>query len=368
MIVAAFAQIFFIAGTGTDTCKQFNNDNSTSSSEEPSSAPSVAPSECWPSEPEPWQCRARSSYLQSFGMVLTTDFEFLEWSNKDEENDMLYLRIISFAFGLIVGILLLNILIAVVNNVFTKVSEESEDAFWTTRMDFMVEVNMIVNSIAQFNSIARLFNCENDGDDKILRRHQIVDKVAVRKAFGEYDDEWMKKVCTEEDLEKFYKWWYYSWKQETPALKTRLWYYYRHASFTEIVYPSKVYQNVLFGVKYDQEIKGAKFVIAMLMSLFHFMLAVIAVITVFLLGLFSFGILWPTEMNKMLFFGPIDSKTPEVMRNEQASPNLVEKSKIDMLEQQMVYLKQQNADIKEQNADIKQQMAHMLRLLSLKSR
>lgn len=54
----------------------------------------------------------------------------MDWST---DLDTAMLTIISFLFAMVVGILLLNILIAVVNNVFTKVSEESEAAFWKTR-------------------------------------------------------------------------------------------------------------------------------------------------------------------------------------------------------------------------------------------
>ncbi len=218
MLVLAFSQAFFIASTGTETCMSFLNDGDVTDDD------------------TTWQCKATSSMFQSFGMLLTTDFEFLTWSS-DESDDILLLQIISFLFALVVGILLLNILIAVVNNVFTKVSNESDDAFWTTRMDFMVEVNLIVNTVFTSFRMADKENVDN--------HDHIVDKVSVRKSFAEYDDKWMKNCCSETDLQEFYKWWYYSWRLEVPKLKTRLWYYYNQASFLEIVYPSKVNLNSL---------------------------------------------------------------------------------------------------------------------------
>ncbi len=72
-----------------------------------------------------WQCQQGSLYFQSFAMLLTTEFEFLDWGNYQEEYHFL-LSVVSFMFAVVVGILLLNILIAIVNNVFTKVTDESE--------------------------------------------------------------------------------------------------------------------------------------------------------------------------------------------------------------------------------------------------
>ncbi len=185
MVVIAFAQVFFIAGTGTEYCNRVSN-----IAEEMESNSKL-----------PWQCKATSSYFQSFGMLLNVSFEFLDWNVEDQdEDDFFYLRIISYLFGLVVGILLLNILIAVVNNVFTKVSEESEDAFWTTRMDFMVEVNMIRNSFFKLQGGAK-----DEADATYGKELDLVDGGVVRKHFAEYDDDWMKNTCSKDDLEDFYK-------------------------------------------------------------------------------------------------------------------------------------------------------------------
>ena len=94
-MVFAFGQVYYIAGIGSPECK-----------------------------PENWQCKPESALFQSFAMFLTTEFQFLDW---DEDKEVgRELAWISFAFAFVVGILFFNILIAVVNNVFTKVSEESE--------------------------------------------------------------------------------------------------------------------------------------------------------------------------------------------------------------------------------------------------
>ncbi len=96
----------------------------------------------------------------------------------------------------------------------------------------------------------------------------------------------------------------------------------------------------------------------MFIAVFHFFVSVIVFILMFCLGFVSFGLLWPNEVNKMLFYGPIDRKTKRNNGKAKALPavekasHAVEKSKIDMLEQQLVYLKQQNAEMKDQMSEV----------------
>lgn len=118
---------------------------------------------------------------------------------------------------------------------------------------------------------------------------------------------------------------------------------------------SKVFQNILFGLKYDEEVKGFTFFIALILSFCHFILAIVVACIVFALGLVSCGTLWPTEMKKLFFFGPLEEQenagngTRTEMRKVSGG---IEKSRIDMLEQQMVYLKQQNAAMSNQITSI----------------
>ena len=76
-----------------------------------------------------WQCGVLSSFLQSSFMLFTTDFPFLDWKDIDIDKEWQQV-VVSVLFAFVVGILLLNILIGVVNNVYEKVSQSSENAFW----------------------------------------------------------------------------------------------------------------------------------------------------------------------------------------------------------------------------------------------
>ena len=75
-----------------------------------------------------WQCDVKSAFLQSSFMLFTTEFPFLDWKHDNTADPQQ--QVVSVLFAFVVGILLLNILIGVVSNVFEKVSESSENAFW----------------------------------------------------------------------------------------------------------------------------------------------------------------------------------------------------------------------------------------------
>ena len=72
MVVAAFAQFFFIISAG-DRC---NNDEGTE-----------------------WECTITSSYFQSFAMLLNANFEFLDWKPDNWQQTA-----VSFCFAVVVGI------------------------------------------------------------------------------------------------------------------------------------------------------------------------------------------------------------------------------------------------------------------------
>ena len=76
-----------------------------------------------------------------------------------------------------------------------------------------------------------------------------------RKCFNEYDDGWINE-CSEQDMNLFFKWWYYEWKKECPPLRTRLMYFYSNACLDEIFFPSKVLYRIVLGHKYNEEVDG----------------------------------------------------------------------------------------------------------------
>ncbi len=218
---------------------------------------------------------------------------------------------------------------------------------------------MEVNTIRNF--MVKILRYDNDNTIKIKDDMEF-DK--VRTQLGQYDDFWIKNECSEKDMEKFFKWWYYPWKKECPPLKTRLWYFYTYASFNEILFTGNVFQNIMLGFKYDHELKGFKAFVGLVLSLVHMVIFVILVIISLCLGFVTFGYLWPKAINEVLFFGPIEKKDEiekqfEADDQTRSQDNKLDKldhkrildrlhmqgSKIEMLESKMDALQQQNKEM-----------------------
>lgn len=363
--------MFFIAGSNSKVCQDDMN-NSTK-----------------------FQCTPRSSYFQSFAMLLTTDFAFLDWDSvvelqKEEDDGMMQMSkkvgnqqiVVSALFGIIVGILLLNILIGVVSSVFDEVKSLSEDAFWKTRMSFMVEIFTIRKMLCFGSNNAHISRqktrakASSRGIDIANMKSEI--QIIGRKSFAQYDDEWMMAKCPEKDMQAFFKWWYYSWtcKKDRPHLATRLWYFYKFASVRELLLPGDVFICILFGLKYDALVNDDRNIFqrrrtlygrirtlnSRIISYVHFFLGIILVVVIFALGLVTFGQLWPLEFKRYLFFGPVESKRD---RDQAAAAKreVLQKNKIDNLEKQIKLTKKQNAEIKDQNADMKDKITEILSML-----
>jgi hypothetical protein len=369
LVIAAFAQMFFIAGSNSKVCQEGTNVTKSDS----------------------FQCTVGGSYFQSFAMLLTTDFEFLDWESVVEDDEQgeghtsqkfgKQQIAVSFMFAIIVGILLLNILIGVVSSVFDEVKSLSEDAFWKTRMSFMVEIFTIRNMLcfssssndAHISGPKLSARASSRGIDiaKMKSEKQIIG----RKSFAQYDDEWMMLKCPEEDKKIFFKWWYYSWmcKKDRPPLATRLWYYYKFASVGELLLPGDVFICILFGLKYDalvcddrNRLHRGRALYGRIISYMHFVLGIILVVIIFVLGSVTFGQLWPLEFKRQLFFGPVESKRDRDEANAARGEEL-RRSKIENLEKQIKMTKKQNAEIKNQNADMKEQITEILGLLRSKT-
>jgi hypothetical protein len=233
----------------------------------------------------------------------------------------------------------------VVSNGYIEVTEKSEEAFWTTRVDFMQELNEIFNYLHQF-----FCSCS----DKDPKSDSTVSYRKIRTVFAHYDNNWIKNKCTDDEMKNFFHWWYYSWKKERPSMITRLKYFYKFASMEEILVPGKVFQNLVFGVKYDTDVRGWKLMARLLFSPFqiiHMVVGLVILLLLFFLGLVTFGLLWPTAIKQKLFCGKIETEA--------------EKKKKEKTEQQKTDMQQQ---INEIIRNLEQQKTEMHKILSILSK
>ena len=103
-----------------------------------------------------WMCTLKDSYFHCYSMVLSQDWSFLERATGVHS-------VFMFLFAFAIGILLLNIIIAIISTKFTEVEQNGERAFWLKRLRF-------VNEMQSFNSLyGKLWkglNNEIDGDNE----------------------------------------------------------------------------------------------------------------------------------------------------------------------------------------------------------
>eukprot|EP01083_Nonionella_stella_P145294 454996_1 len=70
--------------------------------------------------------------------IYTTYGQFVGGIELEDYAESFLVKVLSIAFGLIVGIILLNVVIAIVSESWTKSRVESEKTFWLLRMEFLM--------------------------------------------------------------------------------------------------------------------------------------------------------------------------------------------------------------------------------------
>jgi hypothetical protein len=258
-----------------------------------------------------WNQGISLSYFKSLNMLLSDDI--WDFGNGSELSSLLMLL-----FAFITGILLLNVLIAVISNVFTKTYDDAEKVFWENRL-----------ALTEFSSMSKILK-------KIVKEFRKwhtddqSDTAAERISFEKYPG-WLKGHALLG--EEFFLYWYLYRLEKRPPLLERLHNFYTHASWDEILFPSETFERLLYGTHYDTEYDfmtemwkkeidwyGHKHkhglvshllptwaMIALWSFLIRctvfltFFINLVCALVVFVLGLFSFGLLWPEPMKAWLF-------------------------------------------------------------------
>ncbi len=334
LVIASFAQMYYIAGVGTPNCDTDDNH---------------------------FNCSRMGSFFQSFAMLLSTEFQFLDWDEVKKDKLGRQQILVSICFALIVGILLLNILIGVVSNVFEEVTAKSENTFWSTRLSFMVEISVIRDALdADEIDLRKLVSMTSYDEQEDNTKVPHIGRIS----FAQYDDNWMRTKCPDAHVEAFFKWWYYPWRLSPPSISTRLGYFYKYASPREIILPGQVFINVLFGCKYDHQWKSrTRLPFALAISYIHFLVGIVIIMVIFLLGLCSFGCLWPKAMKKYLFFGPVEMAVKEGKANSSMEVHNL-KMEINDMKHQNVDLMNKVNETQNQLDEIQEQNAKMLVILA----
>jgi len=252
-----------------------------------------------------------------------------DWSFGVENNAA---RGLAYVYGFIVGIVLLNIVIAVVSNIFTEVQNDANTAFWDNRFSITTETELLWS----------LFPClkgklRKHFFDTTTRRINFLDESSQNENTRNLEDRIHAR-----NLDVFFNWWFShtSWGAEIPNLWVRLQAFYGFSLWEDIIYPGIVLERILLGVNYDVDLvkignvpkigshttspstnatdvnsvpvtvekKSSKgfpwFLLRFIVKIFLwflFTVHIVIIFSVFICGLFSFGLLWPQGMKRSLF-------------------------------------------------------------------
>ncbi len=82
-----------------------------------------------------WTCSRPKAYVGVFHMLLTTDWPLLGTYPLDIQ------AILSILYAFVIGIVLLNLIIAVISTAFDEITSKSEETFWYNRRQVLSDVN-----------------------------------------------------------------------------------------------------------------------------------------------------------------------------------------------------------------------------------
>lgn len=276
-------------------------------------------------------------------MVFTNDWSFLDKATGSHS-------VLMTIFAFTIGILLLNIIIALIRNVFTEVEQNGQRAFWLKRLRFISEsqsLNIVV-LLRRFLPKKQVGNLDDELDDgnaqaaAPLMSEGEVDEASNMKEeeskgdADELDNNSARNGCNyignwgqiRNVKERDFIYWYKADKGDNevrtaPSLLWCLLFFLKIAKWDEMYVPSMAFRKVLVGVPQEKNIE--RFDKKLLGWIGSSMLCLFVIIPltpiVFVLGLFTGGYFWSKEMKVNIFFGEIEVPLLEKVedQNEGAS-------------------------------------------------
>jgi hypothetical protein len=225
------------------------------------------------------------SYYDAFTQFLNPAFLFQDESYLRANNYGFFLIL---CFAVLVQILLLNVLIAIIIDAMYESKNRGKRAFWTKRFYYITELHNMYRTLGCCTrEIFRGKSVNGINED-------VSTASPIRFPFStaHYD-------AFPGDYYNFRKWWLKN--DPAPDFLQRLTYFLTWSSLDEILIPGPCFERVLSGGQRDSNNHLARFCL-------YFIFPVIFVINLlcFILGLLSFGLLWPKWMKMFLFSGTVD--------------------------------------------------------------
>ncbi len=204
--------------------------------------------------------------------------------------------ILSFFFAIIIGLLLLNILIAEIGNAYAEMRGQSSISFWANRLNFISEISFGISIFPCAIGEKLYVPLEDTGR---MKRYNFDDKIGMYI----YKDitVMMRNGAMTEEEKNFFLWWNSAKNMATPPLYMRLKIFLRRSWYYNIIVPGRAFERILSGKDVESRAYIPRIVSYILTPIIWFFLAVFSS-----LGLVTFGLTWPQRLKQYLFFGPED--------------------------------------------------------------
>lgn len=264
-IIAAFAQMFYISNNyDLGAC----------------TAPMIY------TQDQDWLCTLTDTYFMTFYSVITNQWKFMEQPSTSP------LTALSFSLALITVLLLFTSLIGQIVSLNEEIEQLGVVSFWSNRLSTIIEIsdfNETFGCGCCKKDIAdrpkKHFSVESRGDTQIPMHRFTFSKAEKYKIFPE-DDDMIRE-------------WWLGTGERVPPVSTRMRYFFKWAPIREIAVPGRELERALGGHSKDHEsywVRLGTYVVCPMILLL--------ILIVFLLGVGTFGLLWPRDMREIIFAGP----------------------------------------------------------------
>jgi len=281
-----------------------------------------------------WMCSLPDSYFRSFAMTLGGEWEFFDqWEG--------LLSVVSLIFALLMGIILLNMLIALISDIFTRTKSESELVFWVHRLRL----------VDQFESIRGATFCVNPGTgENVKMEKDLPPRISFNNWWNENREGWKNQG---EKYRQVLNWFCNisnvntssragAENLTTPNFFLRISVFSEMSTWGDIIFLSKAFRKFVVGVDYTEPLSGTPNVVAWIVAALVLVAFGLKFVITLPLGLVTGGYFWEREIKEFLFFG-----------KEDVTQSAFEES-VTSLKAQVKYQKCQLDDIKAQNESIMQ--------------
>mmetsp|Transcript_16284 Transcript_16284/g.24429 ORF Transcript_16284/g.24429 Transcript_16284/m.24429 type:complete len:893 (+) Transcript_16284:130-2808(+) len=309
-VILAFAHMFYLTGPEDESlCANLRSDTL-----------NMTPDEFF--DEGGWTCTWYNSYVSTFHMMLSGEWHFL--------NDFPPTRqsVLSMVYAFVIGIILLNIIIAVISIAFQGVSENIDQAFWSQRYRFLI--GDVLSMVSFFRRC-----CGKDTKEDTSEPSDMSSRSNDRLSIGGRKRslllnpisriKYIKSNFLDKDIDN---------------LEPLKWSYYF------------LIRNVLLSI------------------------LVATTPCFFVAGALTFGSLWPNDMKEALLFGPTTRRIEttflggldKIIEKEEsilkADFNLLS-TKFDELSEQNEQLIEVNRQLKESNKEMKKEVSEIRAMLEL---